>query len=205
MNKMLFALGLMLWIYTCDLCAGDTAHTVHLSTQNTAQSLINAARARTQKREFYDGTYRVIAYPNGDVADNLGVCSDLIIRAYRAINIDLQVLVHEDISGHFPLYPKLWQLKKPDSNIDHRRVPNLQRFFERHHAALPVSKNATDYKPGDLVTWLLPGNLPHIGLVSDQLVPGTQRPNVMHNIGAGPVEDDSLFSYTITGHYRFRL
>lgn len=172
---------------------------------NDQDSLINAARARTQKPEFYDGTYRVIAYPNGDVNDSLGVCSDLVIRSYRAINIDLQVLVHEDMKAHFRLYPNRWHLKKPDSNIDHRRVPNLQRFFERQGAALAVSANPADYKPGDLVTWVLPGNLPHIGLVSDQMVAGTQRPQILHNIGMGPQEEDSLFKYPITGHYRYKL
>lgn len=172
----------------------------------TAQdNLINAARARTEKFEFYDSTYRVIAYPNGDVDDSLGVCSDLVIRSYRAINIDLQVLVHEDMKAHFDQYPTRWHLKKPDTNIDHRRVPNLQRFFERHGAALPVSANPADYKPGDLVTWVLPGNLPHIGLVSDQLVAGAERPLVLHNIGRGPKEEDSLFKYPITGHYRYKL
>jgi uncharacterized protein len=174
-------------------------------TQSQQNSLISAARARTHKVEVYDGSYRVIGYPNGDVDDGLGVCSDLVIRSYRAIDIDLQVLVHEDMKAHFDQYPKRWNLKKPDSNIDHRRVPNLQKFFERHRAALAVSTNEADYKPGDLVTWVLPGNLPHIGLVSDQMVAGTLRPQVLHNIGRGPEEEDSLFKYPITGHYRFRL
>lgn len=173
--------------------------------QEPTDTLLDAARARTHKTEFYDSTYRVIAYPNGDVPDALGVCSDLIIRTYRAINIDLQLLVHEDMQAHFTQYPNRWQLKKPDTNIDHRRVPNLQRYFERQGAALPVSHNPLDYKPGDLVTWVLPGNSPHIGIVSDRLTNDTKRPYIMHNIGAGPVEEDALFNYTITGHYRFRL
>jgi uncharacterized protein len=201
MKEILLALALIVTVNAGDLSAQESARSV----QSSAQNLINAARARTQKKEFYDGTYRVITYPNGDVADNLGVCTDLIVRAYRANNIDLQALVHEDMKSHFTQYPNLWGLKKPDSNIDHRRVPNLQRFFTRHKAAQSISKNASDYKPGDLVTWLLPGNLPHIGIVSDQFAPGSKNPTVIHNIGAGPVEEDALFSFTITGHYRYRL
>jgi uncharacterized protein YijF (DUF1287 family) len=166
-------------------------------------NLIAAARARTTKHEIYDGSYRVISYPMGDVPNDRGVCTDLIVRAYRALGVDLQVLVHEDMRGHFPEYPQIWGLQRPDRNIDHRRVPNLQRFFERAGAKLRVSTAAADYKPGDLVTWMLPGNLPHIGVISDQNVPGSNRPKVIHNIGAGPVEDDILFLYRITGHYRY--
>lgn len=172
---------------------------------SNTEILLNAARARTQNTEFYDSAYRVIAYPNGDVPDTLGVCSDLIIRAYRAINIDLQVLVHEDMAAHFSAYPTRWHLKKADSNIDHRRVPNLQRYFERQGASLRISNNPADYKPGDLVTWALPGNLPHIGIVSNQHNKDGTRPMILHNIGAGPKEEDALMSYRITGHYRFRL
>jgi uncharacterized protein YijF (DUF1287 family) len=166
-------------------------------------NLIAAARTRTTKHEIYDGSYRVISYPMGDVPNDRGVCTDLVVRAYRALGIDLQVLVHEDMRGHFAEYPQIWGLQRPDRNIDHRRVPNLQKFFERAGAKLRVSAVASDYKPGDLVTWMLPGNLPHIGIISDQNVPGSNRPKVIHNIGAGPVEDDILFLYRITGHYRY--
>lgn len=165
--------------------------------------LIKAARVRTTRHEIYDGSYRVIGYPMGDVPNDRGVCTDLIIRAYRALGVDLQVLVHEDMKGHFAEYPQVWGLRKPDRNIDHRRVPNLQKFLERAGARLRVSTAAGDYKPGDLVTWMLPGNLPHIGIISDQNVPGSSRPKVIHNIGAGPVEDDILFAHPITGHYRY--
>ena len=165
--------------------------------------LIAAARVRTTRHEIYDGSYRVIGYPMGDVPNDRGVCTDLIIRAYRALGIDLQVLVHEDMKDYFAVYPQAWGLRKPDRNIDHRRVPNLQKFFERAGAKLRVTTAAGDYKPGDLVTWMLPGNLPHIGIISDQKVPGSTRPRVIHNIGAGPVEDDILFTYPITGHYRY--
>lgn len=164
--------------------------------------LVEAARARTTLRETYDGSYRIIAYPMGDVPSDRGVCTDLIVRAYRALGMDLQVLVHEDMREHFELYPKLWGLRKPDRNIDHRRVPNLQRFLERAGARKPVTNVPEDYTAGDLVTWMLPGNLPHIGIVSDKKTSDGRRPKIIHNIGAGPVEDDILFAYPITGHYR---
>ena len=140
----------------------------------------------------------------GDVPRNRGVCTDVVIRAYRAIGIDLQVLVHEDMRGNFARYPQLWGLTKPDTNIDHRRVPNLQRFLDRADAKIESDSPAA-YQPGDLVTWMLPGNLPHIGIVSDRVVSGTTRPLMIHNIGAGPVEDDILLKYPITGHYRYRV
>ncbi len=176
------------------------------STSGFAQSataLVEAARARTLRAEVYDGSYRVIAYPNGDVPDDRGVCTDLVVRAYRVLGVDLQVLVHEDMRKHFDEYPPLWGLRKPDRNIDHRRVPNLQAFLARTGASLPVSRDAGDYHAGDLVTWMLPGNLPHIGIVSDRSVDGGAWPKIIHNIGAGPVEDDILFAFPITGHYRY--
>jgi uncharacterized protein YijF (DUF1287 family) len=176
-----------------------------LSVLGAAQStrdLVEAARARTRQREVYDGSYRVIGYPMGDVPNDRGVCTDLVIRAYRAVGVDLQVLVHEDMKREFSAYPQMWGLRGPDKNIDHRRVPNLQKFFERAGAKLAVTKRSEDYKPGNLVTWMLPGNLPHIGIVSDRKT-AEGRPRILHNIGAGPVEDDILLAYPITGHYRF--
>ncbi len=127
-----------------------------------------------------------------------------MIRAYRAIGIDLQVLVHEDMSANFGLYPRLWGLSRPDTNIDHRCVPNLQRFLERTQAQVDSGGPAVKYLPGDLVTWMLPGNLPHIGIASDRLADSGQ-PLIIHNIGAGPAEEDMLFAYPITGHYRYRV
>lgn len=165
-------------------------------------ALVAAARERTLKPVIYDGAYRQIDYPMGDVPDDRGVCTDVIIRAYRKVGIDLQVLVHEDMRRHFSAYPKIWGLHRPDRNIDHRRVPNLQRFFQRAGAELPISTSSAAYQPGDLVTWRLPGNLPHIGIVSDRTVPGTARPMIIHNIGAGTTEEDALFAFPITGHYR---
>jgi len=165
--------------------------------------LVAAARQQTQSAVTYDGSYTRIGYPLGDVPRERGVCTDVVIRAYRAIGIDLQVLVHEDMRQNFARYPRLWGLRQPDTNIDHRRVPNLQKFFERADAK--VVEGATVYRAGDLVTWMLPGNLPHIGIVSDRRAPGTSRPLIIHNIGAGPVEEDGLFAYPITGHYRYRV
>jgi hypothetical protein len=167
--------------------------------------LVGAARQQTRSVAIYDGSYTRIAYPMGDVPATRGVCTDVVIRAYRAIGIDLQVLVHEDMSANFGLYPRLWGLSEPDANIDHRRVPNLQKFLERAEAKVGSAGSAAAYRAGDLVTWMLPGNLPHIGIVSDRRAAKTDRPLVIHNIGAGPVEEDMLFAYPITGHYRYRV
>jgi uncharacterized protein YijF (DUF1287 family) len=167
------------------------------------QKLIKAALAQTTQQVTYDGSYRRIAYPNGDVPANIGVCTDVIIRAYRAIGIDLQQRVHEDMRAAFAAYPKHWGLSKPDANIDHRRVPNLQTYFRRQRAALAVTREAQQFKAGDLVTWMLPGNLPHIGIVTNQRTPDGKRPLIVHNIGQGPRVEDMLFAYPITGHYRF--
>lgn len=170
----------------------------------SAQRLVDAAFERTTHDVRYDGRYLSIPYPGGDVPENIGVCTDVVIRSYRALGIDLQQQVHEDMRRHFQDYPskRIWGLTKPDSNIDHRRVPNLQRFFTRHGTQLKISDNPNDYQAGDLVTWMLPGNLPHIGIVTDQTsVSGA--PIIVHNIGWGPKAEDMLFDYTITGHYRY--
>jgi len=151
----------------------------------------------------YDSHYTQIPYPNGDVAKDKGVCTDVVIRAYRKLGIDLQKEVHEDMIANFSKYPKLWGLKTTDTNIDHRRVPNLQTFFTRKGKSLPATQNAADYKPGDVVTWLLDNNLTHIGvIVNKKGVNG--RNKVVHNIGHGQVCEDVLFEYKITGHYRYK-
>jgi uncharacterized protein YijF (DUF1287 family) len=167
--------------------------------------LVSAARQQTRSAVTYDGSYARVGYPMGDIPSSRGVCTDLVIRAYRVIGIDLQVLVHEDMRAHFDLYPHLWGLSQPDANIDHRRVPNLQRFLERAEAEIRTVGAATAYLPGDLVTWMLPGNLPHIGIVSDRRATRSGNPLIIHNIGAGPAEEDMLFAYPITGHYRYRV
>jgi uncharacterized protein len=167
--------------------------------------LVDAARRQTLAKVTYDGAYVRIGYPMGDVPPDRGVCTDVVIRAYRAIGIDLQVLVHEDMRANFGSYPRLWGLSRPDTNIDHRRVPNLQKFLERANARVTGAGGLASYQPGDLVTWMLPGNLPHIGIVSDRRAAGTDRPLMIHNIGAGPKEEDMLQAYPVTGHYRFRV
>ena len=145
----------------------------------------------------YDGSYRKISYPMGDVPADIGVCSDVIIRAYRGVDIDLQKLVHEDMKKNFSFYPKNWGLSTTDRNIDHRRVPNLKVFFKRHGKTLKVTDNPDDYKPGDLVTWNLraSGSLPHIGIVTDLYSEDSKLPLIMHNIGGGQVLEDMLFNY----------
>lgn len=168
------------------------------------EDLVDAAVSRTALQVTYDGSYRKIRYPGGDVPDNIGVCTDLIIRAYRAVGVDLQRLVHEDMRDAFASYPPNWGLSRPDPNIDHRRVPNLKTYFRRHGAEVEVSTNANDYLPGDLVTWMVSGNLPHIGMVTNRRSVGGERPLIVHNIGRGPEIEDILFSFPITGHYRYR-
>lgn len=166
--------------------------------------LSDAAVERTNHEVRYDPTYFVIDYPGGDVPAAVGVCTDEVIRSYRAVGVDLQKLVHEDMTENFALYPHKWGLKKPDTNIDHRRVPNLMVFFERQGAAQPVTGDARDYRPGDVVTWDLGGGLTHIGVVV--AVPSESdatRLQIVHNIGAGPKLEDVLFNWKITGHYRF--
>ncbi len=154
---------------------------------------------------FYDSDYRKIDYPNGDVPAHKGVCSDVIIRSYRGIDIDLQKLLHEDIKANFSAYPskRMWGLNKPDTNIDHRRVPNLEVFFSRKGKVKPITKNAEDYLPGDIVSWRLDNGRPHIGIVVDEKSWDNQRYLVMHNIGFGQVAEDVLFSWKITGHFTY--
>ena len=146
---------------------------------------VNAVLDRTKLKVVYDGTYTPISYPGGDVPSSIGVCTDEVIRSYRAVGIDLQPLVHEDMKANFEAYPKLWDLKAPDPHIDHRRVPNLQVFFTRQGASLPVTENPADYQPGDLVTCMVRGNRPHIAIVVPAPQPGA-RPWIMHNCGFGP-------------------
>lgn len=167
------------------------------------QQLVKAAHFRTTQKVRYSGLYIAIDYPQGDVPANIGVCTDVVIRSYRQLGIDLQMLVHQDMHKNFASYPNFWGLKTTDRNIDHRRVPNLQVFFRRKGASLSVTHTGHDYLPGDLVTWMLPGNLPHIGIVSDKKSPDGQRHLIVHNIGSGPELSDFLFAAPITGHYRY--
>ncbi len=174
-------------------------------TQPLEDAFIAAALERTKYHVTYDGSYFSISYPGGDVPAHIGVCTDVVIRSYRKVGIDLQKLVHEDMKKNFRLYPsnRIWGLTRPDPNIDHRRVPNLQVFFERYGTRLFVSNRPEDYRPGDIVTWMLPGNRPHIGIVAASQKTSSNGPLIVHNIGLGPRLEDMLFEYKITGHYRY--
>lgn len=166
-------------------------------------ALADSAMTLTADRVRYDGSYFSIPYPGGDVPADRGVCTDVVIRAYRKMGIDLQKEVHEDMAANFSVYPKIWGLARPDRNIDHRRVPNLMTFFSRHGCELPATRDPADYRPGDIVTWELPGGLTHIGMVSAEKSAAGRRYLIIHNIGAGQVAEDCLFDFRITGHYRY--
>ena len=168
-----------------------------------AERLVAAAIERTKHAVTYDGSYHAIPYPGGDVPADVGVCTDVVIRAFRQLGIDLQERVHEEMKADFDAFPNHWGLTRPDPNIDHRRVPNLRVLFERRGRVLPATNDAEDYAPGDLVTWTVGRNLPHIGIVTDRKAPGVERFLVVHNIGNGPELEDVLFAYPITGHYRY--
>lgn len=168
------------------------------------KKLLESAVSQTEITKTYDPSYVVIPYPNGDVPIEKGVCTDVIIRSFRNAGVDLQKEVHEDMRNNFSVYPQKWSLPKPDSNIDHRRVPNLQKFFERKGKALPVTGNAENYKPGDVVSWDLDGKgTTHIGVVSNIFNEETERYLIIHNIGAGAKAENVLFEWKITGHFRY--
>jgi len=191
--------------------AGSPVTTAQMRRPETAaqqafmRKLVAAAIERTHHQVRYDPAYVRIPYPGGDVPPGTGVCTDEIIRSYRAVGVDLQKEVHEDMVQNFSAYPRKWNwlLARPDSNIDHRRVPNLAEFFRRKGETLPITANAADYLPGDLVTWDLGGGVPHIGIVVDRKPPESERYMIVHNIGAGPQLEDVLFNWKITGHYRY--
>jgi uncharacterized protein len=174
------------------------------SHQEFLRRLVAAAIERTQHTVRYDPAYVRIPYPGGDVSADTGVCTDEVIRSYRALGVDLQKEVHEDMLGNYSAYPRKWNwlLRRPDANIDHRRVPNLMVFFQRHGEMLPTTTRVEDYHPGDLVTWDLGGGVPHIGTVVDRKGEGG-RYMIVHNIGQGPRMEDVLFNWKVTGHYRY--
>jgi len=183
--------------------AAPRRRTYHNSFGN---QLSNAALGRLNSNVTYNGSYIKIAYPWGDVPQNIGVCTDVVIRSYRKLGIDLQQQVHQDISAAFNAYPnpKKWGLSRPDTNIDHRRVYNLRAFFARRGAALPITRNPTDYRAGDLVTWMVGPDLPHIGVVVNRPSKADpRRKMIVHNIAHGPQMEDILFRFPITGHYRY--
>lgn len=195
MRRIFTAIATLLLVWPCYANPGAAA------------KFVQSAVALQNPDVVYDSGYRRIAYPRGDVPTNVGVCSDVIVRAYRGIGVDLQQLVHDDMAKHFGAYPKTWGMTHTDPNIDHRRVLNLATYFRRHGATLKITHDPKNYAPGDTVTWNLnpKGSLPHIGIVTDRRTPDGKRPLVMHNIGGGQVLEDILFTYEITGHFRYGL
>ena len=169
------------------------------------EKLSKAAISIIDPTIYYDPSYISIKYPNGDVPKSKGVCTDVVIRAYRKLDIDLQKEVHEDMKANFSKYPNLqkWGMTKTDTNIDHRRVPNLEVFFERKGIKLAVTENANDYKTGETVTWMINEKLPHIGIITNKKSADGKRNLIVHNVGYGQVLEDCLFSYKIVGHYKY--
>jgi len=195
--------AIVLWV-VISFCAQIWAQPAPDASSRAAflQRLVSAAIERTHHTVRYDGAYVRLKYPGGDVPGDTGVCTDEIIRAYRAVGVDLQKEVHEDMTANFAVYPRKWHRSSPDSNIDHRRVPNLMVFFARKGETLAITGRTEDYRPGDLVTYDLGGNVPHIGIVVDRKGPSAQY-MIVHNIGQGPRMEDVLFGWKITGHYRY--
>ncbi|MFT3687364.1 MAG: DUF1287 domain-containing protein [Phycisphaerales bacterium] len=188
-------------------CSQKEAETPDLVADDSFEGKLSAAAISIIDPDVvYTPNYVSIKYPNGDVPARTGVCTDVVIRAYRKLGIDLQKEVHEDMEKHFSLYPNLkkWGMKTTDTNIDHRRVPNLEVFFERKGEKLTVTDKAEDYKTGEIVTWMINGKLPHIGIVTNKKSPDGKRPMIVHNVGGGQVLEDCLFSYTIAGHFKYR-
>jgi hypothetical protein len=178
-------------------------HVSCAQTEASTSELSKSALKLTEQKVTYDPSYFSMKYPNGDVPSDKGVCTDVVIRAYRGIGIDLQKLVHEDMKANFSAYPKIWGLKTTDKNIDHRRVPNLMVYFKRQGAEKPITTNPKDYLPGDIVCWNLGGSITHIGIVVDEKSEDGKRNLIVHNIGGGQVLQDCLFEFKIIGHYRY--
>lgn len=177
---------------------------VQSQSEDFYKRLSNAALELTKDKVTYDPRYFSIPYPNGDVPPDKGVCTDVIIRAYRKLGIDLQKKIHEDMRANFSKYPKNWGRKSTDRNIDHRRVPNQATFFSRFGTIKTISNKGEDYLPGDIVTWDLGRGINHVGIVTDRKSGDGKRPLIVHNIGQGQVLQDCLFSYKITGHYTYK-
>lgn len=213
MMRCITVLLLMLTLVGCKKSEPDQPSytpTVEPMTQPRAEQLVvsppivAAARNQVGKTTIYDPAYVSLKYPGGDVPIERGVCTDVVIRAIRdSLGMDLQKLLHEDMKRAFSQYPTIWGLKKPDKNIDHRRVPNLRTYFERKGYSMGVSQNPKDYLPGDIVSSTVGRNRPHIMIVSDKKTTSGES-LVIHNIGSGAKEESRLFSFPITGHYRIK-
>ncbi len=187
-------LHITLWVLTFTSASGQTDFYTQLA---------DSAEVLTKQTVYYDPSYFQLVYPNGDVPAGKGVCTDVVVRAYRKLGIDLQKEVHEDMQSNFGKYPKNWGMSQPDKNIDHRRVPNLMTFFSRHGAVKDLLQDPKTYLPGDIVCWNLGGGITHIGIVSNRKSTDGQRHLMVHNIGAGQVLEDCLFSYKVIGHYLY--
>lgn len=205
--KSIYTLAVVFLFFSCNQKEKATILTENSTTvANTfADKLSNAALSIIDSSIEYDLAYFSIEYPNGDIPKNKGVCTDVIIRSYRILGIDLQKEVHEDMIANFSAYPNLqkWGMTKTDTNIDHRRVPNLEIFFERKGEKLPITKNPNDYKTGEIVTWMINDKLPHIGIITNKKSKDGKRNLIVHNVGNGQVLEDCLFKYTIVGHYKY--
>jgi uncharacterized protein YijF (DUF1287 family) len=189
------ALYLLFSLRALDPAAGQSAF---------YDQLADSAFTLTYQRVRYDPGYYSLRYPGGDVPEDRGVCTDVIIRAYRKMGIDLQKEVHEDMTGNFNMYPNYWGMQHTDKNIDHRRVPNLMTFFKRHGIEKEISALPSDYEPGDIVCWDLGNGIRHVGIVVKQRSPDGERNLIVHNIGGGQVAEDCLFRFRIIGHYRYK-
>ena len=204
-SRAIFASLTAALLFIAAFAAAQTPTPSRTPRQEFLKKLVAAAEERTHHTVRYDPAYVRIPYPGGDVPEGTGVCTDEVIRSYRAVGIDLQKEVHEDMEKNFAAYPqqRRWLLSHPDANIDHRRVPNLMVFFSRKGESLAVTASPADYSPGDIVTWDLGGNVPHIGIVVDEKSAEGGRHLIVHNIGQGPRREDVLFAWKITGHYRY--
>lgn len=204
MKRLYYFLVFLVFI-SCQQKDKQIASQVNPEPKTFEEKLSEAAISIIDPSIDYDPAYFGIDYPNGDVPENKGVCTDVIIRAYRKLNVDLQKDVHEDMVENFELYPNLkkWGMTKTDTNIDHRRVPNLEVFFARKGTKLPVTQNPNDYKTGEIVTWMINDKLPHIGIVTNKKSKDGKRNLIVHNVGGGQVLEDCLFDYKIVGHFKY--
>ncbi|HNP32690.1 MAG TPA: DUF1287 domain-containing protein [Flavobacterium sp.] len=198
--KTVYFLLTLLTFFTC----GQKEIENESSVPNTFEDKLSAAAISIiDDKVVYTPTYVSIKYPNGDVPPKTGVCSDVVIRSYRKLGIDLQKEVHEDMINNFSKYPKIWGMSKTDTNIDHRRVPNLEVFFGRKGQTLPITNDGSNYKTGELVTWIIGNKYPHIGIVTNKKSSDGNRPMIVHNVGAGQVLEDCLFDWKIVGHFKY--